>query len=130
MSEQEHNIEFIKRGYEAFNAGDGNAVMDLFDDNIEWVQPGDSAIGGSYRGKQDLAGLLAKMAEKQTTADPQRFIADGDDVIALCQTTAGGETSEMAQVFTLRDGKVVAAHAYADTAALERIFGKKEVATA
>ena len=43
MSEQERNIELVKKGYEAFAAGDIEAVMNLFDDNIEWVQPGDSA---------------------------------------------------------------------------------------
>jgi hypothetical protein len=32
-------------------------------------------------------------------------------------------------VFTVRDGQTVRVQAYGDTAALERIFGKKQVAT-
>lgn len=51
MSQEEQNIELVKRGYEAFNAGDGDTVMSLFDDNVEWIQPGDSAISGTYHGK-------------------------------------------------------------------------------
>jgi len=35
MSEQEHNIDLIKKGYQAFAAGDIDTVMSLFDDDIE-----------------------------------------------------------------------------------------------
>ena len=36
MSEQEQqNKELVKNGYAAFSAGDVEAVMGLFDDNIE-----------------------------------------------------------------------------------------------
>ena len=41
MSEKE-NKELIKKGYAAFSSGDVETVMDLFDDDIEWVQPGKS----------------------------------------------------------------------------------------
>lgn len=97
MSEEEQNIELIKKGYEAFNAGDGDTVMSLFDDNIEWIQPGDSAISGTYRGKQEIAGLLAKMGEKQTSVTTDRFLADGGLVVVLGQSTVAGETTAHAQ---------------------------------
>jgi ketosteroid isomerase-like protein len=129
MSEQEQNIELIKKGYEAFAAGDIDTVMSLFDDNIEWVQPGDSAISGTYHGKRELGELISRLAEKSTKATPRHFFADGDMVVMLGETTADNETSEAAQVFTLRNGKTVWVQGYADTAAMERIFGKKQVAT-
>jgi uncharacterized protein len=129
MSEQEQNIELIKKGYEAFNAGDGDTVMSVFDDDIEWIQPGESAISGTYRGKQELAELLAKMGEKQTSVAPDRFIADGDIVVVLGASTVDGETTAQAQAITLRNGKAVRVLGYADTASQERIFGKKPVAT-
>ena len=128
MSEQEQNIQLVKKGYEAFAAGDIDAVMNLFDDNIEWVQPGDSAISGTYHGKGELGQLFGRLAEKSATIAPRRFLADGDMVIVLSETTAGNETSEVAQVLTLRDGKTVRAQVYADTAMMERVFGKKQVA--
>ena len=53
MSEQE-NKEVVKRGYEAFAAGDIQTVMSLFDDDIEWVQPGDSTVSGTFHGKTEL----------------------------------------------------------------------------
>lgn len=130
MSEHEQNMKLIKKGYEAFNAGDGDTVMSLFDDNVEWIQPGDSAISGSYHGKQEIAELLAKMSEKQASVTSERMLADGDLVIMLGQTTVAGETTDAATVFTVRDGRTVRVQAYGDTAALERIFGKKVAATA
>jgi ketosteroid isomerase-like protein len=130
MSDQEQeNIEQVKKGYEAFSAGDVDTVMSLFDDNIEWVQPGDSAISGTYHGKGELGQFISRLAEKSTTATPRRFLADGDTVVMLGETTADNETSEVAQVFTLRNGKTVRVQGYADTAVMERIFGKKQVAT-
>jgi ketosteroid isomerase-like protein len=131
MSEQnisEQNIEVIKRGYEAFAAGDVETVMSLFDDDIEWVQAGDSAISGTYHGKGELGQYLGRLAEKSATVRPLRFLADGDTVVVLSETTVGNETGQDADVFTLRDGKTVRAQVYGDTAMMERVFGRKQVA--
>jgi hypothetical protein len=55
MSEEtEKNIEIVKKGYEAFDT-----VMSLYDDNIDWVQPGESPISGKYHGKGESAGPTA-----------------------------------------------------------------------
>ena len=128
MSEQEQNIEVVKKGYEAFMSGDMETLMSLLDDNIEWIQPGQSAVSGTYHGKGELGDYISRLAKKSTTVNPPRFIADGDTVVVLSETTSGGETSQDADVFTLRDGKLVRAQVYGDTAIMERVFGKKQLA--
>jgi ketosteroid isomerase-like protein len=128
MSEQDQNVEVIKRGYEAFAAGDVETLMSLFDDNIEWVQPGESAISGTYHGKGELGEYLGRLGEKSPTVKPHRFIADGDMVVVLSEATVGGETSQDVEVYTLRDGKSVRVQVYGDTAMMERQYGKKQVA--
>jgi uncharacterized protein len=128
MSEQEQNIEIVKKGYEAFSTGDIETVMSLYDDNIEWVQPGDSTISGTYHGKGELGGLLGRLGEKTTMVKALRFLADGDTVVVLSEATVGGETSQDVEVFTLRGGKAVRAQTYGDTALMERVFGRKQVA--
>ena len=129
MSEQtDQNVEHIKKGYDAFAAGDVETLMSLFDDNIEWIQPGDSAVSGTYHGKGELGDLLSRLAEKSPTIKPRRFLADGDMVVVLSDTTAGGEAAQDAEVYTLRDGKTVRAELYGDTAMMERVYGKKQVA--
>jgi ketosteroid isomerase-like protein len=126
MSNQ--NVDATKRGYAAFNAGDLEAALNTFADTVEWTIPGDSLIGGTYHGKGELTELLTRLGEKSTSVETKSFLADGDVVVALTEVTAGGETSQEADVFTFRDGKVVKAQSFGDTAMQERIFGKKPVA--
>jgi len=128
MSEQEQNIEVIKKGYDAFSTGDMETMMSLFDDNIEWAQPGESAISGTYHGKGELGDYFRRLGEKPMTVKPIRFIAEGDTVVVLSDVTVGGEAGQGAEVFTLRDGKTVRAQLYEDTALMERVYGKKSVA--
>lgn len=125
MSEQ--NIELVKKGYQAFAAGDSQTLMSLFDDDIEWVQPGESAISGTYHGKAEVGEHLGRLAEKSPTVSPHRFLADGDTVIVLSETVVGGERAQDAEVYTLRNGKTVRVHVYADTAMMERQYGTKRV---
>jgi ketosteroid isomerase-like protein len=56
-AEQETNVELVKKGYEAFTAGDVETVMSLFDDDIEWSNRV-IAISGTYRGKAELLDYL------------------------------------------------------------------------
>ena len=75
------NVETCKKGYAAFAAGDVETVMSLYDDDVEWVVPGNSTVSGTYRGKAALTELFAKLAEQSVTTTPSRFLADGDVVV-------------------------------------------------
>jgi hypothetical protein len=119
------NIETVKKGYAAFSAGDVETAMNNWDDNIEWVAPGNSAMSGTYRGKAEVMGLLAKVAEKSFTTAPSRFLADGDVVVVLTQVTGGGESAPQADVWTIRDGKAVKYQGLGDTALQDQIWGTK-----
>jgi uncharacterized protein len=128
MSQEEQNIDVIKKGYAAFAAGDIETVMSLIDDNIAWVHPGESAISGTYRGKGELAQYFARLAGQSATATPRRFRADGHVVVALTDVTFGDERGQDADVFTLRDGKAVRAYVRAVSALMEGVFGRTPVA--
>ena len=128
MSEQEQNIELVKAGYAAFIAGDVETVMGLFDDNVEWVQPGNSTISGVYHGKGEVMGYLAQLGAKSPSVTVKRLIADGDTVVALTDVAVGDERGEDADVFTIRDGKTVRVVVHNDTALMERVYGTKQVA--
>ena len=45
------NVEISKKGYAAFGAGDIETVLSDYDDDVEFVVRGNSAISGTYRGK-------------------------------------------------------------------------------
>ena len=128
MSEQDQNIELVKAGYAAFIAGDIETVMGLFDDNVEWVQPGNSTISGVYHGEGELMDYLAQLGAKSPSVTVNRLIADGDTVVALTDVAVGDERGEDADVFTIRDGKTVRVVVHTDTALMERVYGTKQVA--
>ena len=119
------NVEIAKKAYDAFGAGDLETVLSTFDDNVEFVIPGNSTISGTYRGKAEVTNFFAKLAEKSFTTTPSRFIADDDVVVVLGQITAGGESAPEADVSTFRDGKIVKLQAFSDTAMFERVYGRK-----
>ena len=119
------NVETSKKAYAAFSAGDLETAMDNWDDNIEWVVPGNSTMSGTYRGKAEVMGFLAKVAENSFTTAPSRFLADDDVLVVLTQVTAGGESAPQADVWTFRDGKIVKGLTLGDTAMQERVWGTK-----
>jgi ketosteroid isomerase-like protein len=57
-----------------------------------------------------------------------RLVAEGDTVVALTEVSAGGESGDDADVFVLRDGKTIRVEAHGDTALMERVYGKKQLA--
>jgi ketosteroid isomerase-like protein len=122
------NIEAMKKGYDAFGAGDLEAALSVFDDSAEWIVNGESMIGGTYRGKAEITQLLMRLVEKAAQVEAQRFLAGGDVVVVLTEVTIGGECSQEADLYTFGDGKVVKALSFGDTAMQERIFGSKRAA--
>ena|SRR5437588_6510775 len=121
----EQNIETAKRAYAAFSAGDAQEAMSNIADDVEWITPGSSAISGTVRGKQDLGGLWAKLAEKGFSTSPQYWFSDEERVVVLTHITVGGEEADSADVLTYRDGKLVKFQTAGDTALLERVFGSR-----
>lgn len=121
----EENVEKCKRAYAAFAAGDGAGAMADLADDIEWIMPGNSAVSGTYRGKEEVGGFWAKLGEKGFTSEPQYWLSDEDRVAVLCHTSMGGDEADTVDVLTFRDGKVVKFQSAADTAAAERHFGTK-----
>ncbi len=121
----EQNVETAKQGYAAFSAGDVEAALENIADDIEWIVPGNSAVSGSYKGKQEVLGFWGKLAEKSFSVEPQYWFSDDQRVVALVHQTIGGEDADAADVLTYRDGKLVKFQSAGDTALMERIFGSK-----
>jgi Ketosteroid isomerase-related protein len=46
----DENAAVVRRGYEAFNAADINALNEMFDESAVWHAPGRSSLAGDYEG--------------------------------------------------------------------------------
>lgn len=122
------NIEAIRTGYDAFGARDLETALSVFDDSAEWIVNGESAIGGIYRGKAEIAELLGRVAAKVVRIQPTRFVVEGDFFVVLSELHFGARIARQADVYEFRHAKVVKARTYGDTAMQERIFGSQRVA--
>ena len=122
MGAQE-NKQTARDAYAAFGRGDAEGAMRNIDDSIQWTVRGDSALTGTYTGKQAVGELWGKFLSKGFSTSPRDFIADGDKVVVLTTAQLDGEAIENADVLTYNDaGKLVAFDTFGDPAVANRAF--------
>jgi ketosteroid isomerase-like protein len=115
------DVELITRMYSAWNNGDLTALIDVFDPEVE-VRPALGAFLAStvYHGHQGVAAWYEETYEPwaELHAEPKRFIDAGESTVVVAALRArvpGGQVdveAELAQVVTVRDGKIVRLEGY------------------
>ena len=115
------DVELITRMYRAWNSGDMEALVDAFAADVE-VRPALGAFLAStvYRGHEGVATLYEETYEPwaELHAEPKRFIEAGERTVVVAALRArvpGGQVdveAELAQVVTVRDGKIVRLDGY------------------
>lgn len=110
-------------GYAAFGAMDTDGAMKDISDSIEWVVSGDSSLSGTYHGKEEVGGLWMKFLEKGFQTTPKEFIAEGDKVVVVCDTSLGGEQAESANLLSYDgDGQLIRFETYGGDELVNRAF--------
>jgi uncharacterized protein len=109
------DVELIKRMLREWNRGDVEALLEVFDSEVE-VRPALSTFLGSmaYRGHDGVRAWYAETNEPwaELQAEPERFIDAGGRtlvVIALHARVPGGQVevgAHIAHVVTIRDGRI------------------------
>jgi len=124
MGAQE-NKRTAEEAYRAFANGDAAGAMENIDDAVEWKAAGDSALSGTYRGKEEVGQLWGQLASKEFSSRPHEFIADGNKVVVLTTVTLEGESQENADVLTYNEaGRLIGFEAIGDAANANRVFPK------
>jgi ketosteroid isomerase-like protein len=119
----EQNKATAEAAYRAFGQGDAAGAMENIDDSVVWTARGESSLTGTYRGKQEVGELWAKLGEKGLRTEPHDFIAEGDKVVVLTSVSLDGEGSEAADILTYNDeGKLIQFDQIGDPAVANRVF--------
>jgi uncharacterized protein len=121
------NAARIRAGYEAFNTGDIDGLIDLFAEDIVWRFPGTSKLAGEHIGRDavlEVLGAYGAASGGTLQANPVDVMASDDHVTGWARDTAtkDGRTLDLDSfvVFTMREGQVTAAeHLVADPEALD-----------
>jgi hypothetical protein len=106
------NAELIKRFFEAIQAGDRSTILDCLADDVVMHVPGKNNVSGTYKGKEQFGGAMAK-AEELTgglTRELHDITASDDHVVALVglKATREGQTLTWngANIWHVRGGKL------------------------
>jgi ketosteroid isomerase-like protein len=117
------NLEAVRVGYEAFNRGDIDQMVERMQPEIEWHEAPEVPGAKVYRGKEEVRAYLESFGRvwDDIRFDPEgEFQAAGDKVLAFVHLSGKGKGSgasvdaHLAHIFTLRDGKGVRCDIYFD----------------
>ena len=111
----DENAAIMRRAYAAFNSGDIDTLIALFDEGAVWHLPGRSRFADDYQGRDATVAYFGQLAQETGgtfQAELQHLLADDEGrVIGIQRSTAQREGKRLdvgnCIVFELKDGKVV-----------------------
>lgn len=114
--------EALRDAYADLNRNDIPAFVKNFDLHVVWTEPSEFPGGGTYHG---LAAVQAHFMKSRAdwaegTCEPQRFIAVGDKIIVFAHVHVRLKyepefrEGDIADVYTFRDGRVIAGRVFAE----------------
>ncbi len=117
------NVAIVEQAVQAINAGDADALLSLFSDDIEFWMPGSTPVSQRTRGKAEFLNIFALVAqrlEKMVMLEVTNMIPAGDWVIMESRgdaLTKHGEAyrNTYCHLWKIQDGKVVSFTEYNDT---------------
>jgi uncharacterized protein len=113
MSEQD--VETVRGGYDAFNSGNPQGVLERLDEEVEWTEPGGgNAPSGTFNGPQSVGDEVFPAVGEyfdEFRAEPENFDDQGDTIVVTGQfkgkAKSGAELdAAFEHVYVMKDGKI------------------------
>jgi ketosteroid isomerase-like protein len=108
-------VDLVRRSIEAYVAGDVDAYVEFFAEDVEVFPDVSLPEAKPFRGREQFRRFVAEVAEGwegSATADIQEIFSAGERVIARADWGGKGRTSgidlrsNLTSVCTFRDGKI------------------------
>jgi ketosteroid isomerase-like protein len=129
----QENVEVVRRFYEAWNAGDMNALGELYDPDAVVRAPDGWPEPGPFVGREAVMRQFRQMRETwdADAGEPlSDFIDAGDRVVVRFVWRGAGHgpesTMEFTVVYTLREGRIAYQETYWNHAEALQILGLSE----
>lgn len=129
-SVNQSNVELMRETYEAFNERDLESVLEVFDEDLEWVEPEGWPYGGTYHGPDEVVEDVFKPAlsdNEDFEVALDRVIDSGETVVVVgayrgtVAETGNSFDLPFAHVYDMKDGHVTRAQIYTDTAQYQQV---------
>jgi ketosteroid isomerase-like protein len=129
----EENVEIVRRAHQVWNAGDMDALRELYDPGIIWRGPEGWPEPGPYAGREAVMGQVEQMRETWDT-DSFELISElidvGDRVAVrfIWQGAGHGPAAniEATGLYTVRKGRICAIEFFWDHAEALEALGLSE----
>lgn len=130
-------VEIVRQYFSNLKSGNFSALMDLFDDEVVWHQPGSNILSGTYQGKEAIIALFKNFMEisNQTFRidEVSAIMANGDLVVAnvrfsahLCTYIEAGISMGGVDLMKVIDGKIKEVYLFSeDQEAEDSYWGHK-----
>jgi uncharacterized protein len=108
------DVDLVRRGYEAFNAGDVDTLTKLFKESALWHTPGRGSLAGVHEGRDATLAYFGELG-RQTVgtfrADLQHLAGDDDGYVIAIHHNSGDRDGKHLEVdccivFELMDGRI------------------------
>jgi ketosteroid isomerase-like protein len=108
-------VAIARRGFEAFNTGDWQALLELLDEDVEAYVPPELPNSGLFSGREGFLEMLRGWDEawERFEVEPLGFSERGDKLVVAVIQRGVGRGSGLAveqrfnYVFEVRDGKLM-----------------------
>jgi uncharacterized protein len=120
----QENVEIVRRGVDAFSRAAWEESVELMAPDVEWHDAPDLPGARLYQGREGVLARWKDMAEAldDFTVEVEQLFDAGDQVVVFITSRGRGRISgikvsrKLAQVATVRDGRVVKIVGYDDRA--------------
>src|SRR4051794_17420527 len=113
MAETENQL-LVRRGFEAFNTGDLDTLVQIIADDAVQTMPGNNLVSGEHKGREAILVMYGRLFEETggtLKVDLEATYAAGNAVVAVYHGTAkrNGRTLDQrhALVFEIEHGQAV-----------------------
>jgi uncharacterized protein len=130
----QENVEIVRRGYDAFNRGDIEGLIETVEPQIRWDLSERVFNPRVYEGHDGIRRLVEEIDEvwEQFRLEPLEFIDAGDKVVVSHLVRGRGKGSGVdvelpsTTVYTLRNGKLIETRMYREHAEALEAAGLRE----
>ncbi|MEV6876308.1 nuclear transport factor 2 family protein [Amycolatopsis sp. NPDC051128] len=109
---EHQNATLVRRGYEAFSAGDLGTLSEIIAPDAVQHMPGHNTFSGDHKGRDSILAMYGQLAERSggtLKVELEEVYANDDEVVTVYHVTGRREGKQLdtrhALVFRIRDGK-------------------------
>lgn len=129
MATEADNLARAQQAYATFRTGDLAGGVQLFAEDVVYVQPGQGALSGTLHGRDAVLQHIARVKTRRLRNQPQQWFATGDRVLLLTRISVEDEVFSAVDVMSFAGGEVVHFESVTDTAVMDRLYPRTESVT-